>query len=198
MKTRLNDNEEIIYFGRKHWIVYTHAILLAFAIGGVFYLLSMGLLSMLAFVAIITYFYFERKNDIWIITSQRLIDEWGVFSVNSKETPLDKINNSSYRKTILGMILNYGTVEIQSAAEKGSTLAKFVPSPEKFCHAILLAKEAFDKKVECPICKELIRPGAIKCRYCGSSQEQKQEEIGNQVNTIEDTQPVNIFKRKEI
>jgi len=85
-----------------------------------------------AFLEIIWFIYkiFERKNNLWAVTNFRVIDEYGVFSNNSKETPLDKINNISFHQPFLGRIFNYGNVKIQSAAESGATIHKMIEKPK--------------------------------------------------------------------
>jgi len=91
----------------------------------------------------------DRKNNIWIVTNFRVIDEYGVFSINSKESPLDKINNVSYRQPLIGRIFSYGHVQIQTVAEMGSTLHKMVEKPK-------LLKDTITK------CQDEYRQGQIR------------------------------------
>src|SRR5688500_20155426 len=63
--------------------------------------------------------YFSWKVNIWVVTNYRVIDEAGLFSHFAKESPLEKINNVSYDQSLWGRILNFGHVEIQTAAEIG-------------------------------------------------------------------------------
>jgi membrane protein YdbS with pleckstrin-like domain len=62
-----------------------------------------------------------RRCDLWAVTSQRVVDEWGVLSHHAKESPLDKVNNISYEQTLVGRMMGYGSVQIQTAAEMGAT-----------------------------------------------------------------------------
>ncbi len=201
MKTKLQPDEKVIYFGRKHWIVYIPTFFFSVVGATVFYFLVNKFLSVFVGLLVFLYFHIERKNNIWVVTNKRLIDEWGVVSINSKETPLDKVHNTAYNKDLLGMILNYGTVEIQSAAERGSTIAKFVPKPEQFCTAVNTAKEFEEERAVCPYCKEKIKKDAIKCKHCGSMLIQ-QNEIAQlqEVNKKEETSMAeqSVFKRKTI
>ena len=136
MKTQLKKNEKVILIIRKHWFVLLNPIfltlfLIIFGVIGSLteygnYFLIGGGLTVLWFI----YRILERNNNLWVVTNLRIIDEHGVFSNNSKETPLDKINNISYRQPLLGRIFNYGDIQIQSAAESGATIQKMVERPK--------------------------------------------------------------------
>lgn len=91
---------------------------------GMYFLIGGGL-------CILWYIYkiIERRNNLWTVTNFRVIDEYGVFSNNSKESPLDKINNVSYRQPLIGRIFGYGDVQIQTAAEEGATIHRMVENP---------------------------------------------------------------------
>jgi len=136
MKTQLKKNEKVILTIRKHWFVLLKPILwtlilLIIAMAGSnsefgnFLLIGLGL-TVVWFI----YRILDRNTNLWAVTNLRIIDEYGVFSNNSKETPLDKINNISYRQPLLGRMFNYGHVQIQSAAESGSTIHKMVERPK--------------------------------------------------------------------
>jgi hypothetical protein len=174
MRTALGDDERILYQTRKH-LVYLIGML--GAIYGTTYvaiLLFKVKLIFLGAILLMVYFFMAWKNNIWVITNKRIIDEWGVFTKGLKETPLGKINNVSYKKDILGMVLNYGTIYVESAAKDGTTVIKMIPNPEEFLRKISEAQNVFVSStlMECPVCKEIIKKGAIKCRFCGSDLKQ--------------------------
>jgi membrane protein YdbS with pleckstrin-like domain len=170
MRTVLGDDEKILYKTRKHLLYLIGMLGVVCGITYVAILLFKAKFLLLGAIFLIWYFFMEWKNNIWVITNKRLIDEWGVFTKSLKETPLGKINNVSYKKDLLGMVFNYGTIYVQSAAEDGTTVMKMIPSPEEFLRKISEAQNAFISStlMECPVCKEIIKKGAIKCRFCGS------------------------------
>ena len=159
MKTDLRANEKVVLTLRKHWltlitpIFWTIILLLISLIASLSeseyeygkYFLIVGGMSILWLI----YKIIDRKNNIWIVTNLRVIDEYGVFSVNSKESPLDKINNVSYRQPLIGRIFSYGNVQIQTAAEMGSTLHRMVEKPK-------LLKDTITK------CQDEYRQGQIR------------------------------------
>ena len=73
----------------------------------------------------------------------RVIDEFGILSNYSKESPLDKINNVSYSQSVIGNIFGYGNVEIQTAAEIGSTIFYSVENPKVLKDTITLMQENY-------------------------------------------------------
>ncbi len=140
MRTELKENEEILYKAKKHWFVLLPVIIL--------FLFSFAFVTVAPFVPVIfalilIYSIISRQKNIWIVTNQRLIDEKGVLSINSKENSLDKINNVTYGKPLIGRIFNYGSLKIQTAAEMGATKHSVIKNPKEFKDAIIHAQENY-------------------------------------------------------
>jgi len=144
MRTSLKTNEHLILETRHHWL--TLAIPFLFTVA----------LEILLLIYIPTYWYldfvllfyfllkvYQRRYNLWAVTNLRIIDEEGIFSKYSKESPLDKINNVSFRQSLMGSIFGYGDIEIQTAAEAGATLYRFVQRPDKLRDAITTAQEEY-------------------------------------------------------
>jgi uncharacterized membrane protein YdbT with pleckstrin-like domain len=89
------------------------------------------------------YVYCYWKVNICVVTNYRVIDEAGLFNHFAKESPLEKINNVSYDQSIWGRILNYGHVEIQTAAEIGATDYFDVHGPKRLKDTITLAQAEY-------------------------------------------------------
>lgn len=197
MKTQLREDERVLYIAKKHWIVY----LLGLAFLGIFFLFK-SVWFVLIGVGLLIYIHLDRKNNIWIVTNQRFIDEWGVFSVNSKDVPLDRVNNVQWMQAPLGRILGYGTVEVQSAATEGAVVAKLVNHPKKLASVILQAQVIGTQEnlMQCPFCKELIRKDAVKCKHCGSilvSENRIKQIPQEKQETFQPQQPVAEKKEEE-
>jgi uncharacterized membrane protein YdbT with pleckstrin-like domain len=146
MRTKLKQDENVVLVIRPHWILlfwpvfFTVAALAAgILIGGYGYIIP------LVFICYAWYKIVERNKNLWAVTDLRIIDEYGVFSHNSKESPLDKINNVSYNQTFWGRILGYGNVQIQTAAEIGSTTYYNVEKPKELKDTITQMQEDYKK-----------------------------------------------------
>ena len=144
MKTKLLRDEKIIIETKPHWLTLVGPFLLMI-IGSIIGIVigNYGLLLVLIFVGYFIYKIFQRNNNLWAVTNLRVIDEYGVFSNNTKESPLDKINNVSYLQSFWGKIFGYGNVQIQTAAEIGSTTYFAVENPKELKDTITHMQEEY-------------------------------------------------------
>jgi len=151
MRTELKPEEKVILITRPHWftLVFTFIVGLVGIAGGVllslFLLPVAGIPIILIFAVYMGYKMIERSRNIWAVTNMRVIDEEGVFSSDTKESPLDKINNVSYSQSFWGKIFGYGNVDIQTAAEIGETTYNDVEKPGMLKDAITTMQEEYKK-----------------------------------------------------
>ena len=146
MRTPLQKDEKILLFTRKSWItLILPGFVAAMGLAGLIiaYLNDVLIWGLVFFIPILLYFlykYLTWRVDIWAVTNYRVIDETGLLNHFAKESPLEKINNVSYDQTLFGRIFNYGHVEIQTAAEIGSTNYDNVHGPKLLKDTITLAQ----------------------------------------------------------
>lgn len=146
MRTDLKKDEIVVLVIRPHWFVLVWptiftviGIILGILIGNYGYIIPFILICYLGYKIV------QRNNNLWAVTNLRVIDEFGVFSHNSKESPLDKINNVTYKQSIWGRIFGYGNVQIQTAAEIGSTTYSTVEKPKELKDTITKMQEEYKK-----------------------------------------------------
>ncbi|HXO21222.1 MAG TPA: PH domain-containing protein [Thermoanaerobaculia bacterium] len=87
--------------------------------------------------------YVRLISNEYILTNQRMIQQYGILAKRSVDSYLSKINNVEHRQSLWGRILGYGDVEIDTASEVGETLFPNIAHPVEFKTAILAACEAY-------------------------------------------------------
>jgi membrane protein YdbS with pleckstrin-like domain len=161
MRTKLREHETILFSTRTHWLTVWKAFVVLLAALAFVYVAffvaepgsankALRLASLILLAAALLFFGYRewyRRRDIWVVTNLRVIDEAGIFTLSSKESPMEKINNISYRQTIIGRILNYGEVEIQTAAMDGATLYTMITNPKKLEDTIARTRDAYQREL---------------------------------------------------
>lgn len=149
MKTQLKKDEKIILVTKPHWFTLSLPFLImmaGFIIGYLVERYTKGSYGLFLILIVICYFILkiiQRNMNIWVVTNLRVIDEYGVISNNSKESPLEKINNVTYKQSFWGKIFGFGNVQIQTAAEIGSTTYFAVEKPKELKDTITQMQEEY-------------------------------------------------------
>ena len=81
------------------------------------------------------------RADLWVVTTQRVIDEEGVLAVKSIDSPLEIIQNVGCEQSLFGRMLGFGRVTIQTAAGQGMVTLEGIGRPDTLRDAILDMKE---------------------------------------------------------
>ena len=149
MRTDLKKDEKILLITRQHWVrlVLPFFVWVILAVL-VFWLIDSKTAAFIIVLVVALYPLFEvlnYKHNLWCVTNLRVVDESGFFSLHSKESPLDKINNVEYDQSIWGRIFGFGDVDIQTAAEMGETTYELIHHPKLLKDTITHAQEEYKK-----------------------------------------------------
>lgn len=113
VESTLLSNENIIYEGKIHWIIYANAVILAlFALFLLFFSLKIAFV-ILVFSAVL---FIRAKIIIFssqmVLTNLRTIAKIGLIRRETIELNHSKVESYKVDQSILGRILNYGAVSI--------------------------------------------------------------------------------------
>jgi uncharacterized membrane protein YdbT with pleckstrin-like domain len=81
------------------------------------------------------------RFTMFVLTSDRLITRSGIVAKNSKEIPLERINDVAFAQSVLERVLGAGDLMIESAGERGQTRIANVRRPEQVQLMIYKATE---------------------------------------------------------
>ncbi len=82
----------------------------------------------------------------YVFTDRRIIVRSGIITRQGRDMPLAKVNDVSFKVPVMGRILNYGELDIQSAGEnEGLTIAD-VPDVEDIQRSVYELIEADDAR----------------------------------------------------
>ena len=70
-----------------------------------------------------------------------MILDSGVFSRSSRVIPIDRVQDVATRRSPVGRILGYGTVEIDAAGSQGAERLDYVPAPDAFRDQVFTESE---------------------------------------------------------
>lgn len=118
IKNNLNTNEEIIYEGELHWIVFiapiiTSILMLSFICYVLSFVMSNNFIFgayIGLFIISILYGFIDKFTTEIIITNKRVMKKVGLFERNVQELNIAKIETIDLYQSIFGRIFNYGTL----------------------------------------------------------------------------------------
>ncbi|MEA2683392.1 MAG: hypothetical protein QOK05_1720 [Chloroflexota bacterium] len=87
---------------------------------------------LLAFLVYLDIQWILWRSETLTITDQRVLYRRGVFGRFSRSTGLARVQDVTTAQGVFGRLLNYGTVEVESAARDGAEVFDHVPDPANF------------------------------------------------------------------
>jgi membrane protein YdbS with pleckstrin-like domain len=158
---KLKDDERVLRVVRNHWIVYLPGwaggfLLMATAFFLMMPLFTSGTGGVVAFALLnaIGLLVAVRTLVVWhwnafVVTSHRVVDvdQRGFFSRTVSEATYDKVQDVSYAiKGVLGTLLRYGTVELQTAGTSVNLELPHVHDPKDVHHLITESMSALRER----------------------------------------------------
>lgn len=161
-KDLLSAGEEVSFILRPHFrailLPILWGVLVITGFGVVIYYvwaiewLRWALLIITAVLVIITFItpFLRWLTTQYVFTTRRIIIRSGLIAKKGRDVPLSKVNNVSFNVTVLGRILNYGALQIDSANEDQPLIIEDVPSVEKIQKRVYDLYESDDARRRTP------------------------------------------------
>jgi len=140
----LQPGAKVLYSTNAHWIFYLPAILLWIVAAGVVLLgrnvvndsVQLVCLSVAALAAVVALYWtvkawFHRWTTETDVTTLRVVHKTGFIKRKTFEMSIDKVASVNVEQSIIGRVLNYGDVTIETMGEAGETI-ETIASPLKF------------------------------------------------------------------
>jgi len=136
--------ETLVLKAHQHWVVLVKPLLLPIALvvlAAVADFLpsvpsdykAIGTLAAIALLGLWLIVVWVRWNSrSFTITDRRVILDTGVFSRSSKVIALDRVQDIATNQSLVGRMLGYGRIEIDSAGAAGRELLSAQPNPQHF------------------------------------------------------------------
>ncbi len=158
----LTSDEVVLLRERQHWLslflesrlsvfLWVVAVLGLVAIfwfdlgGGVRDGISVGALVIIVLGAVFfLYRFWHWKTDEYIITSRRLLKVEGIINKRSADSNLEKINDAVLEVNLVGRLLDYGDLDILTAADVAVDRYRMLNHAKSFKKQMLRAKHALE------------------------------------------------------
>lgn len=121
---------------RKHWIVLARGLALPVVVGAAVLVFANGAIWLLATVVLVA----AGLRAAWVllvwavatvtVTEERVIIKEGVLIRKTKLIPLDRIQDVSTRQNLFGQLLDYGSLEIDTAGTIKNEVITHLPRPQ--------------------------------------------------------------------
>jgi len=92
---------------------------------------SILVLVMLVLIGRLAYMYWEWNRNLIFFTNKRVIAVTGVFVRNVAMLPLGKLTDMNYKRSVVGMLLGYGSFRLETAGQNQAVeLLRRIPDPD--------------------------------------------------------------------
>jgi uncharacterized membrane protein YdbT with pleckstrin-like domain len=155
MPSQLLPGENLVLMEHPHWIVILKSlvapiiVVIAAAVidltvdnTGIPNFRTIATLAAIAFAGLwLIVVWIRWQSTVYTLTNQRIKIETGVFSRQSKMIPIDRVQDCTTRQSLLGRMLGYGLVEVDSAGADGPEVLSHLPNPSSFRDQVFVESE---------------------------------------------------------
>jgi uncharacterized membrane protein YdbT with pleckstrin-like domain len=159
----LAPGEVVVHRSHQHWLSlilesWLSIILWAIALGGIVLSLvwtwnnqiaaqaRLGVVAgaIILGVIVLAWRWWHWRTEEYLITNRRLLKVSGIFNKRSGDSSLEKINDAILEENVLGRLLDYGDLDILTAAEIAVDKYRMLAGAKDFKKQMLQAKHALE------------------------------------------------------
>jgi hypothetical protein len=105
------------------------------------------LITLLLGVAVVAWRWWWWRTQEFLVTNRRLVLAWGVASKSASDSSLEKINDAQLEISVFGRILDYGHLEVLTAAPiQGADMLHRLNHAKAFKKAMMTAKHTLQSE----------------------------------------------------
>jgi uncharacterized membrane protein YdbT with pleckstrin-like domain len=142
----LTSDEKVVLHLHPHWkaliqpVVVLVVAIAVLAVGAVIApagggttvgLYVVGVLALIAVAWLTVWPWLKWRTTHYVFTNERVLLRQGVLSRDGRDIPLGRVNDVSFSHGLVGRMLGYGTLTIESAGERGQVVLSDLPNVEK-------------------------------------------------------------------
>ena len=145
----LAPGETVLYRARYHWVFYRFPVIVVILAAALAIAASstrsaqawkevgrplMWLAGGFVVIALAAWVLLRIRSrfDEFVVTSRRVIRKVGTFAREIQQAPIEKIQDVTVEQGVLGRMLGYGTVIVETASEKGMLVFPLIARPDGF------------------------------------------------------------------
>lgn len=99
-------------------------------------------------LVLLVYEMLRYQNQQYVITNRRVLEVSGIINKHSGDSSLEKINDAILSQPVLGRMMNYGDLEILTAADQANDLYRMLNNPKNFKKVMLQQKHALETEFQ--------------------------------------------------
>jgi len=146
-RKKLNSYEEVILDFHPHWwfLAGPVAALVAVIVGSIVvqvvwdppaFITLVCVAALVVAAVMVGWSLWTWRTTYFVVTSDRLIFQAGVFAKHGLQIPLERVNDVSFRQSFFERILGTGDLQIESGSEQGQQRFSDIKHPENVQNVI--------------------------------------------------------------
>jgi hypothetical protein len=182
----LSNGEEVVMRTRQHWlalllkartaiVLFVAALVLLFLsqyITGTFHdLLGYAVIAAIVISLLwLALAYVTWNSEDYMITNRRVLKVEGILNKRSADSSLEKINDAVLEQNLLGRMLNYGDLDILTAADIAVDRYRMLNRAPEFKRTMLNQKHELEAEMNRPMPSPPLRSAPVAPAVLGASQ----------------------------